>query len=146
MDKNNGSEYPVGYKKPPRHTRFKPGQSGNAKGRPRKDKSVVEVVLKELRGSVTITQGNRTLKVSKLEAIIKQHIARAASGDAKSTTILMSLLKPSQTHHDDKLPALLQEFRERNIRDHATDHKESQTKDENGSGPGSNISNSKGAE
>src|SRR5215213_6143909 len=30
-----GASYEVGYRKPPRHTQFKPGQSGNPKGRPR---------------------------------------------------------------------------------------------------------------
>jgi hypothetical protein len=31
-------DYEVGYGKPPKHTRFKPGQSGNPKGRPKASK------------------------------------------------------------------------------------------------------------
>jgi len=30
------SKKPIGYKVTPKHTRFKPGQSGNPKGRPKK--------------------------------------------------------------------------------------------------------------
>lgn len=33
---SGGDDYQIGYKKPPEATRFKPGQSGNPKGRPRK--------------------------------------------------------------------------------------------------------------
>ena len=36
MVEENDQEYPVGYRKTPKHTQFKPGQSGNPKGRPRK--------------------------------------------------------------------------------------------------------------
>lgn len=34
------SDYKAGYAKPPHHGRFKPGQSGNPKGRPRGAKNL----------------------------------------------------------------------------------------------------------
>lgn len=34
--KNEGGNYEIGYKKPPKHTRWQKGQSGNKKGRPKK--------------------------------------------------------------------------------------------------------------
>ena len=34
-DQSAEGDYEVGYGKPPKHSRFKPGQSGNPKGRPR---------------------------------------------------------------------------------------------------------------
>ncbi|WP_345821102.1 DUF5681 domain-containing protein [Methylobacterium fujisawaense] len=33
-------DYEVGYRKPPRHTQFKPGTSGNRRGRPRRSKNI----------------------------------------------------------------------------------------------------------
>ena len=38
-------DYKVGYKKPPLHSRFKKGQSGNPRGRPRGAKNFSSVLL-----------------------------------------------------------------------------------------------------
>jgi hypothetical protein len=53
MDKNDKSDYPVGYKKPPRDTQFKPGQSENRKGRPKRSATFADVLSKQLRKQVT---------------------------------------------------------------------------------------------
>ena len=129
MAKKKGSDYTVGYKKPPQHTRFKPGQSGNTKGRPKKDKNVVDVILKELRSPVIVNVGRKSQKITKLEAIVKQHVNRAASGDPKSTAIVLDVLKPAETDQGNKLPELLQEFREKNARHVAADRKGEQGAD-----------------
>jgi len=133
MAKKNGSDYSVGYKKPPQHTQFKPGQSGNTKGRPKKDKNVVEVVLKELRSSLIVNVGSKRQRITKLEAIVKQHVNKAASGDPKSTAIVLDVLKPAESNQDNKLPELLQEFREKNARHVAADRKREQATDDDGS-------------
>ena len=39
----------VGYKHPPKHTRFKPGQSGNPRGRPKRARSLKAEFLEELK-------------------------------------------------------------------------------------------------
>jgi hypothetical protein len=54
---NSKSDYPVGYKKPPRHTQFKPGQSGNPRGRPKQSATFADVLTKQLRKKVTVTMG-----------------------------------------------------------------------------------------
>src|SRR5437016_4200428 len=129
MAKKKGSDYTVGYKKPPQHTRFKPGQSGNTKGRPKKNKTLIDVLLKELRSSVMITVGSKSQKMSMLEAIVKQHISRAAKGDPRSTAMVLEVLKPSEIDQGNKLPELLQEFREKNARHVAVDRKREQATD-----------------
>lgn len=40
-------DYEVGYRKPPRHSQFKPGQSGNPKGRPPKETTNLLAAVKE---------------------------------------------------------------------------------------------------
>jgi len=48
MSDQDGSEYSIGFKKPPKHARFKPGQSGNPKGRPKKTDTMADVLQKSL--------------------------------------------------------------------------------------------------
>ena len=45
---SNSDDSRVGYKRPPMHSRFKPGQSGNPKGRPRPSRSFEAEFLEEL--------------------------------------------------------------------------------------------------
>lgn len=86
-DDNNDDD--VGYKKPPKHTRFKTGQSGNPKGRPRGAKNFDTALSKELSSQVEIHEHGRRRKISKREAIAKQLVTKAAAGDHKcmSTTL-----------------------------------------------------------
>jgi Family of unknown function (DUF5681) len=83
-------DYPVGYKKPPAHSRFKPGQSGNPKGRPKKvGPSISEAFWKELNSPVTLTEkGGKSRKISLLQAIAKKQAKRAFEGDIKSTELV----------------------------------------------------------
>ena len=41
-------DYDVGYKKPPKHGRFRKGRSGNAKGRPKGGKNLKTELMEEL--------------------------------------------------------------------------------------------------
>lgn len=113
----NVSEYRVGYGNPPRHTRFKPGQSGNPKGRPRKTETVEEVFLKLARKKMTVSIQGKNKPMSMLETLGLTLFNRAVKGDYKSAAlILRALLSFSQTEKDDKLPQLLEEFRQINAR------------------------------
>jgi hypothetical protein len=84
--------YGVGYAKPPRKNRFKPGKSGNPKGRPKGSKNFTTVLEKELRAHVAITENGRQGKATKLEAMVKQIVNRAASGDSKAMQALLKHL------------------------------------------------------
>ncbi len=90
MADNDDSKHPVGYKKPPRHTQFKPGQSGNAKGRPKGSKNFATVIEKELRTPIEVTEGGKRKRISKREAVVKQTVNKAAAGDPKATAILLN--------------------------------------------------------
>ena len=58
----------VGYRRPPRHSRFQPGQSGNPRGRPRGVKSLSDIVRKIVGQKVTVTENGRVRRVPRLEA------------------------------------------------------------------------------
>ena len=44
----DAAEYEIGYRKPPKHTQFKKGQSGNPKGRPKRSESFGQLVREAL--------------------------------------------------------------------------------------------------
>ena len=69
--------YDVGFGRPPRHTRFKPGQSGNPKGKPKKAISLGDDIQNELAERIPIREGDRNLKVSKQRALVKALLARS---------------------------------------------------------------------
>ncbi len=92
----NEREYEVGYAKPPKHTRFQKGRSGNPKGRPKGSKGFDAIVQHELEAPVEVRENGRVQKISKREVIIKQMVNRAAAGNQRATELLlvrMDLLK-----------------------------------------------------
>ena len=82
----------VGYKNPPENTRFKPGQSGNAKGRPRGSTNVQTIVQRAARERVQVTVNGRKKSITKLEAMVTQLVNKGAAGDLKSTESILRLL------------------------------------------------------
>lgn len=91
--RNDVREYQVGYGRPPEHSRFKPGQSGNPKGRRKKQRSGLNIdLLKVLNQRVLIREGDSTRYITKGEAFLQSLVNRAATGDAKASTILLPLL------------------------------------------------------
>lgn len=81
-----------GYGKPPIQGQFKPGQSGNPKGRPRNARSLKNVLKAELDQQVAITENNRTTKVSKFQVVIKRLVERAAKGEPRAISKLIDLV------------------------------------------------------
>jgi hypothetical protein len=77
-------EYAIGKGKPPRHTRFKKGQSGNPMGRRKESKNVMTLLKKALNERVTVTENGGRRTMTKLEAMLKQLANKAASGDLRS--------------------------------------------------------------
>ena len=65
-------DYTVGRGKPPVHTRFKPGQSGNPRGRPRGAVDAKQALQAALGERVTITENGRRVRRSKLEIALTQ--------------------------------------------------------------------------
>ena len=78
------ASYEVGYGKPPVHSRFQKGQSGNPRGRPKGMLNLATRLQRELNQKITITENGKRRQVSKLEAALKQLVNKAASGDHRA--------------------------------------------------------------
>ncbi len=70
------SEYEVGYGKPPKHSRFKPGQSGNPNGRPKKYVSPISVLSEP----VPMIINGKQARPSGFEASIRKTAQNAIEG------------------------------------------------------------------
>src|SRR5438309_891586 len=84
-------EYEVGYRKPPKTTRFKAGKSGNPKGRPRGSTNLATDLSAELSEQITVREGGQARRVTKQRALIKSLTAQALQGDVRATTALLAL-------------------------------------------------------
>jgi hypothetical protein len=82
----------VGYGCPPKETRFKRGQSGNPKGRPKRAPTVHAVLDKVLGGHVELREGERTKRVSKLVALLETAVNRILKGDHRYLSPILRLL------------------------------------------------------
>jgi hypothetical protein len=82
------SNYEVGWGRPPKHTRFQPGQSGNPKGRKRGSKNITAFLATELEGKVEVRQNGKVRLLTVAQAIVKRIIADALSGNFKAIAYL----------------------------------------------------------
>ena len=85
-------KYDIGYCKPPKKTQFKPGTSGNKKGRPRGSKNTLKLLEEELSKKIVVKEGGKIIRLSKRESIIKQAVNKAIQGDKKSIETIIKLM------------------------------------------------------
>lgn len=77
---NKQNDGAVGYGRPPVSTRFKPGLSGNPKGRPKGTLNLRTDLREELTERIRLREGERELKVSKQRAMLKALRRQGAEG------------------------------------------------------------------
>ena len=87
---DNRNNQQVGYKRPPTHTQFRAGASGNPRGRPKQERNFKTDLRDELSENIPIREGGREMKISKQRAFIKALVAAAIKGDMRATSALVS--------------------------------------------------------
>tara|TARA_R110000824_G_scaffold399102_1_gene603965 strand:- start:2567 stop:2950 length:384 start_codon:yes stop_codon:yes gene_type:complete len=87
------ADYDVGYGKPPKETQFKSGESGNPKGRPKGSKNLSTVMQETLSQRVVITEGNKQVTVTMLEAMVKGLFTNSIKGKAGATSTSFKLIQ-----------------------------------------------------
>lgn len=88
MSRRNAGDGSVGRCRPPTHSQFKPGQSGNPRGRPKRSKNMATLFEEELNLTVAITENGKRSRISKRELIVKQVVNNAASPKCDTRTLL----------------------------------------------------------
>ena len=86
-------DYSVGYGKPPVHSRFKKGRSGNLKGRPKGERNRTTILNSILNERVVVTDNGVRKRITKQEAVYKQLVNKAASGDHRAAQLLLSEMR-----------------------------------------------------
>ena len=90
MNESDGG-YQVGRGKPPLHTRFQKGRSGNPRG-PRA-KSLPALLVDALNEPVVVTANGKSREITKREAVVAQLVDRSTDADLRATKMLIDMLK-----------------------------------------------------
>ncbi len=98
-------EFDVGYAKPPEASRFKPGASGNPKGRPKGRKNKMPalneerlkvVILEEAYRTIKVNDGNRQVSVPMAQAIVRSLAVNAAKGNTRAQRLFAEMLSGAE--------------------------------------------------
>jgi len=107
LDPNPKHDYKVGYKKPPKHSQFKKGQSGNKKGRPRESKNVAMILRSIWDKPVLVNDNGKKRKIPYFEAFMTKMAEKALNG---STRDQIALLKAFNDYAPELLHGLQSNF------------------------------------
>ncbi len=128
MTTENEKDERVGYRHPPVATRFKPGQSGNPSGRPKRVPSLRAELLDELGEVMHVREGGSdVVELTKGRAIVKSLVQAAVDGNLRAATALLTFFGKSlgdneESHGDDIAPEdsqIVEAYRRREARLHS---------------------------
>src|SRR4051794_36439846 len=94
-------EQQVGYRRPPRETRFRPGQSGNPSGKKRGLRTLAAELQDILNEQITFAENGAVKTMSRQKALASSLVSAAIAGDLRATAIVMShVSRESPKTHD----------------------------------------------
>ncbi len=100
-----GASYEVGYGKPPATTRFKPGTSGNPRGRPKGAKNRLPklneerlkmIILQEAYRDITVRDGARNVTIPMAQAVMRSLAVNAAKGQHRAQRLFAEMLSTTE--------------------------------------------------
>lgn len=100
-------DYDIGYGRPPKHTQFQPGQSGNPAGRPKRSKTITALLKEELEAKISVTEKGVSKQLTKREAIVRQVVNGGLKGNPNDALRLLQKLEtlvPNEVEPDTNEP------------------------------------------
>lgn len=82
----------VGYGKPPAHSRFRKGASGNPRGRKPASKNLANLLAQALDATVVVTEKGKRKKKSMRDVIVARLVHKSANADLKAIGMVLTLL------------------------------------------------------
>jgi Family of unknown function (DUF5681) len=99
-DSEQPERYRIGYAKPPPQHRFRPGHSGNPKGRPKGSKNTTTLAQELLDRKISVrTNGDAPRRIKVVEAILTRYTEAALKGDTKAAAFLFQRYDMAQSGH-----------------------------------------------
>lgn len=98
MEASQHCGYEVGYKKPPRSGQFKPGDSGNKKGRPKGSRNFNTQLEKALNTKIKLKQDGVNRSATIIEATLVRLSQKAISGDMRAIATVLDYAKYLDSH------------------------------------------------
>jgi Family of unknown function (DUF5681) len=98
--------YEIGYGKPPATTQFKPGRSGNPRGRPKgarnklpalNDERLKTIILEEAYRTIKVSEGRRQVTIPMAKAVVRALAVNAARGQLRSQQLFASLVSQTES-------------------------------------------------
>lgn len=96
---SKGKSYEVGYGKPPKHSQFKKGHSGNQSGRPKgavnkvTEEGLYAMVESEASRMVTVREGDRVLTMTMARVVLRNLMSQAAKNNTRAMALVIEQLK-----------------------------------------------------
>jgi len=111
--------YQVGYAKPPVHSRFQPGRSGNPRGRPKgarnrptlpgpREEKLKHLILEEAYRPVTVKDGDNQVTIPMAQAVLRSVAVNAAKGSHRAQRHFADLVSGTERNRKRESDEFLQ--------------------------------------
>jgi hypothetical protein len=100
--KSKSAGYQVGYGRPPLHTRFQKGRSGNPGGRPSRKRveRMKALALREAYRAVAVKENGRMVPLTAVAAILRSRIELAADGNLQAQRDILAMVRAIEKENE----------------------------------------------